>query len=530
MKKIKTLLALLLVIAMTVTMFAGCGNSEKSTDTADDTATVTKAADATDAEATAEPATSEDMAEITVMVLSLGPMGEGYKGVEDAINAITEKEINTHVTLTYVEVGSYAEQLSLAITGDEKVDLCLTTPIQTAGFSSMVAQNQLMPLNDLLNENAPETLKLVGDYLKGTTVNGNIYAVTTYRALSSGSYLIMRKDLLEKAGLLETAQNMTNWTEYESILKGITEQNDIAGISGNDGDGTTITLQNAWLDTEDFAGSTAYDNLGDTYKIIAVDDSGKVFNYFASEKYKAMIDRVRGWYEKGYVYKDSATTEEQGDNLIKTNVTFSTCINSELGVEASHGAATGYELVAKKLVTYPIGTGSTTKFTWAVPVCAKEPEAAVKFLNLMYTNKEIANLFAWGVEGRDYVVNDQGLATYPDGVDASSVQYHTADFLYGNQFLVYPWEGAAVDLRDQAKAEMEEGGVSPFLGFSCDTSKVANELTAIANVISEYKPGIETGTLDASKYDEFLQKLSAAGVDKVIAEYQTQLDAWKAAQ
>lgn len=528
MKRIQRLLALLLITAMTVTMFTGCGNSEKSTDSSSDATTGTDTTDTADVTVT-EPAEEEDMAEINVMILSLGPQGEGVKAVEDGINAITEKEINTHVTLNYVEVGSYAEQLSLAITGNEKVDLCLTTPIQTAGFSSMVAQNQLVPLNDLLSQYAPDALALLGDYVKGTTVNGNIYALPTYRALSSSAYILMRKDLLESAGQLEAAQAMTKWSDYEAILKAVTEKNDIAGVAGNDGDGTVITLQNAFLDTENFTDSTAYDNLGDTYKIIAVDDNGKVFNYFASEKYKTMLDRVRGWYEKGYVYKDSATTEEQGDALLKTNVTFSTVVNSELGVEVSRKASTGYDVVAKKLVSYPIGTGSCTKFTWAVPVCAQEQEAAVKFMNLMYTNSDICNLLSWGVEGRDFVV-ENGIAKYPDGVTAENVQYHTADFLYGNQFLVYPWDGSAADLRDQAKAEMEAGGTSPYIGFSCDTSKVSNELTAMTIVIGEYKAALETGTADAAKYDEFLAKLKDAGVDKVVQEYQTQLDAWKANQ
>ncbi len=525
MKKIKSLLALLLVLAMAVTMLAACGNSESTTDTGSDVSSDTDT-DTPDAE-DSEDVEEEDMAEINVMIMSLGPIGEGYKEVEEQINAITEEKINTHVTLNYVEAGSYAEQLSLAITGNEQIDLCLTTPIQTAGFSSMVAQNQLVPLNDLLPKYAPETLATVGDYIKGTTVNGNIYAVTTYRNLTSSAYIIMRKDLLESSGQLDAANNMATWTDYENILKVVTSQNDIAGVSGNDGDGTVITLQNAWLDTETLADSSVYDNLGDTYKIIAVDGNGKVFNYFASEKYKAMLDRVRSWYEKGYVYKDSATTEEMGDNLIKANVTFSTVINSELGVEAAHKASTGYDLVAKKLVTNPVTTGSTTKFTWAVPVSAKEQEAAVKFLNLMYTDKDIANLLAWGVEGRDFEVVD-GVAKYPEGVDASTVSYHTADFLYGNQFLVYPWEGSPADLRDQAMAEMNAGGASSYLGFSCDTSTVANELTAIANVIGEYKAGLETGTLDSATYDEFLARLQAAGVDKVVESYQTQLDAWLA--
>lgn len=58
------------------------------------------------------------------------------------------------------------------------------------------------------------------------------------------------------------------------------------------------------------------------------------------------------------------------------------------------------------LETYPIRTGSLTKFVWTIPNSAKEPEAAMAFLNLMFTDKDLSNILTWGIEGRDYVVVD----------------------------------------------------------------------------------------------------------------------------
>ncbi len=523
--KLRKLWALLLAVSLVMTMMLGCGKeevvSEDPTTGSPDKATPT--ADAGEPE-------EEEMAEIEVVILSLGPSPQGAPEVEAAINEITEAEINTHVTLNYIDVGSYAQQTSLMISGNEKMDLMLTSPIQAASFSSMTAQNQLLPLDDLLKEYAPELLSTVGEYIEGTRYNGKIHGVPTFRALNSNAYLVMRADILNELGLMEKAKNLSSWTEYEEILSQVVEKTDLTGISQNDGDGTVITLQNAWLDQDKFADNTGYDNLGDNYKLIAVDENtDKVFSYFGSDKYKATLERVRSWYEKGYVYKDAATSEEMGDNLIKNNVTFSICVNSEIGVEASRKGSTGYEVVAPVLLNEPISTGSCTKFTWAVPVTATEKEAAVKFMNLMYTRAEIANLLTWGIEGRDYVVVD-GQAQYPDGVDASTVPYHTPDFLYGNQFLVYPWQGQGADFRTVAKADMDAAGASKYLGFTCDATGVSNELTALMNVIAEYKPALESGSVDLSVYEEFKNKMQAAGIEKVVNEYQTQLDAWLAGQ
>ncbi|HHV12168.1 MAG TPA: extracellular solute-binding protein [Clostridiales bacterium] len=529
MNKIKKLIAMLLVLLMAVSMLGACGKSEGSNegtkdpgnDVAED---ITGAAD--DTQDVEEP---EDMAEITLMVMSLGAMGDGKDAVEEGINAITEKEINTHVTLQYVEVGSYSQQLNLAITGNEKVDICLTTPIPASSFSALIAQNQLMPLNDLLPKYAPEALAEVGEYIKGTTINGNIYAIPNYRNLATSYYIIARKDIIDDLGLADAFNNMASWSDYEKILEAIKGKGGISPIANNDVDGNIICFPNGNLDTDSFAGFTTFDNLGDGYKLIGVDADGKVINNFASPQYKAMIERVRSWYEKGYVYKDAATTDQASENLMKANVTASFVKMGELGVETAVKGTSGYDVVIKKLATPLISTGNTTKFDWAIPVCATEPEAAAKFLNLMFTNKDICNLLAWGVEGRDYVV-ENGVAKYPEGVTADTVAYHTSDFLYGNQFLVYPWEGDPADIRDQQLAELKSAEISPYLGFSCDLTNISNELTAINNVIGEYKPGVESGSVDLKAYDAFVKKLNEAGAEKVVAEYQAQLDAWKAQQ
>lgn len=525
MNKIKKLMALLLVLVMSVSILGACGKSEGSSET---TGSTTK--DTADADVTAEPEEEqEDMAEITLMVMSLGAMGDGKDAVEDGINAITEKEINTHVTLQYVEVGSYSQQLNLAITGNEKVDLCLTTPIPQSSFSALIAQNQLMPLNDLLTQYAPGALAEVGDFIKGTTVNGKIYAIPNYRDLSGSYYAIARKDIIESLGLMDAFNNAASWTDYEKILQAIKDKGEMAAVGNSDVDGNIMNFPNSNLENDSFADFTTFDSLGDGYKLIGMDAEGKVVNNYASPGYKATIDRVRSWYEKGFIYKDAATTDQSAENLIKAGVAASIVKMAELGVETAMKGNSGYDVVVKKLATPMISTGATTKFDWAIPVCATEPEAAAKFLNLMYTNKDICNLFAWGVEGRDYVV-ENGIAKYPEGVTADTVAYHTSDFLYGNQFLVYPWDGDPADIREQQKAELSSTQISPYLGFSCDLSKISNELTAISNVIGEYKPGVESGSVGEKEYDAFVKKLNDAGAEKVIAEYQSQLDAWKAQQ
>lgn len=67
--------------------------------------------------------------------------------------------------------------------------------------------------------------------------------------------------------------------------------------------------------------------------------------------------------------------------------------------------------------------------------------------------------------------------------------------------------------------------------FSFDSGAVKTEIAALNNVTNEYRFGLENGEMDPDVYlPKFRQALKEAGIEKVIAEKQAQLDAWAAAQ
>ncbi len=539
MKK-SNIISMSMALMLGVSLVAGCGNSEGGQ--SQDAGTKSNASVGTEgnedpgsSSSAAASSSDEDMAEIKMVYMPLGSMPKGLQEVEDAINEITEAEINTHVDIDMIESGSYDQQIGLMMSSGEKLDLMLTLPIGSSSYNNMANQKQFMDISSLLSEYGQGVLDTVGNLIEATTVDGKIYAVPTYRTLVTSAYIVMRTDVLEDLGLLEKAQNMTSFTEYEEILEAIKNSDkwgNLAGIVNSDVDGLCLPLAGSYLGVDNFSDATSYDQLGDLNKIIAVDPSGSddtVKMNFATEEYKAMIDKMRDWYEKGYVYKDAATTEDPAEVLIKNNVGFSYFVEGEIGIEASKTAACGMPMTCVKIETYPISTSSCTKFVWAVPNNATEPEAAVKFMNMMYTDSRIENLLVWGIEGRDYQVKD-GVATFVDGQDANSVAYQTADFMFGNQFLALPWEGQSADFRDIAKEEMDSASESKYLGFSCDTSNIQNQLSAIANVIAEYGPSLESGIAEEGTLDEFIEKLNSVGAQDIVDEYQTQLNEWLADQ
>jgi putative aldouronate transport system substrate-binding protein len=87
----------------------------------------------------------------------------------------------------------------------------------------------------------------------------------------------------------------------------------------------------------------------------------------------------------------------------------------------------------------------------------------------------------------------------------------------------------AANIREQAKMLNRSAVTSEILGFSFNSNPVMNEISSISNVISQYRKSLDTGTVDPEReLPNFIRALDAAGADRVIAEMQKQLDAWKA--
>lgn len=554
--KMKKIVSVFLCLILALSL-AACGKSENSKNTPADTAqskddtsansaqskadtAQSKAdtnddssqskADTNDESGSASDSTDEDeMAEINMVYFSMASIPTGLSDVETEINVITEQEINTHVNIEMIELGSYEQQINLKVSSGEKLDLMVTIPYGSPTFSNMASQKQLMDISGLLKDYGQGILDTVSGFMDATTVGDAVYGVTTYRTLNSNVYIVMRTDVPEDLGLLDAAQNMTSFSEYEEILKAVKSSDKwgyLSGIVPSDSSGLILPIAGAYMDTDKFSEASSYDSLGDLNKIIAINPDGSdptVTLNFASDKYKAMVDMLRSWYEAGYVYKDAANQNETAESLVKSNAAFSFICSSEVGVETAKSEACGMDVTCVKVLSLPITTSSCTKFVWTVPQTATEPEAAVKMMNLMYTDARICNLLTWGLEGKDYELMD-GVAIYPEGMEEAA--YHTADFIYGNQFLVLPWAGQDADFRQTSKTDMESAPTSAYLGFSCDTSNIENELTAITNTINEFLPGLDSGVAAEGQYEAFLEKLEKSGVQKVVDTYQEQLNAW----
>lgn len=529
----KKLLAALLTVAMTASMLTGCGGGAAEEEGVSNQV----AEDGTEEdgeEASEGEDEGEDLTEITVSFWSLATVPEEVDLVEEAINEITEEEIGVTVHLNIMDVGSYIPNGAMAngVANGEDFDLVLTAAALSGHYGVMMSNGMLMPITDLLEEYAPELMATIpADFLGATTKDGEIYAVPSYCNKVQNMYWICRTDALEAAGI--DISTVTSIEALDEALHKIKETSpDYMPLSG-----ASFTMNLTYPGYSFGAGNgiSTWDPLGESTAIAAAvyhdDDTHTAVSRYETEDFKKDIEYLSKWYADGLLDKDTATDSATGSAILDKANAASEIYVGQFDIAATRAASSNSQYV--KMADGVIATGAMQQFTWALPVSCDEPEAAVKFMNLLFTDERIVNLVDYGVEGVHYVKNDDGTIGFPEGVTSENSGYYLGGLtaLVGNGFLAYPWEGADPNTAELAQKEMANATYSPLLGFSLDTTALGDLYTNLCPIANqEYGPALFCGSAPDGYYEEMLEKLKAAGLDDYLAQVNEQIQAWLAEQ
>lgn len=438
--------------------------------------------------------------------------------VEDAINEITLDKINTKVSLQLFPYSSYDQQITLMLSGNEPLDLIF---VNGNNYSSYVGRNQIIQLDDLIDTYGSGIREALGDYLDATAINGNLYIVPTIRDLAKCYAVNMRKDLVDKYNIDTSAIKTID--DLTPVLRTVKE-----------GEGDDFyPLVTAASGKSIMSFYVNYDPLGDPVGVLMNNglDNTDVVLYEETDVYRDLVGLVHQWYEAGYTMKDITTTQEGYASLLRAGKGFCYLNGAKAGYAQQATRNVGSEIITIPLTDYIATTASVTQVNWGVSVTSKAPEAAVKYLNLMFSDKDLVTTLCWGVEDKHYVIDDQGFAYYPEGVDINSSGWTlNMGYAMGNQFIAPLWKGEKPNLWETMKNDNDNAKRSNALGFTFNSENVKTELAAVNSVRSQYKLLIECGLSDPESgiIEEYIAKMKEAGVDKILAEKQAQLDAWLA--
>ena len=455
-------------------------------------------------------------------------------GVEEAVNAYVEPLIGAKVSYHIIGWGDWNDKAINALQSGEKMDLIFTADWE--GYGVEVSGGLLMPLDDLLEkygQGIKETLPQT--FLDGVKVNGVLYGIPTNKELCVPEGLIINKTAANAIGwdvqpddpTIKTTADLEPWLEkykaaypekYPYLMDGQAGRwadepwcPDWAGMGSN-----SIAMKMAKQENGEF------------------DET--IYSIFATPEQEEHIRLMYKWGKAGYISPDAALTSFDYNGTFGRGdfLAFSQPLKGN-GIKANEmyaaNATTEFECVEITLQPKYVVTTHAGGSMFGIPVTCKNPEAAMKYLNLMHSDATLVNLMLFGAEGVNYTkVNDQQVEL----TDQNWYGVHGGAWTVGNTKLQYVLSTEDPEKNALLQSYADDAIATASLGFRFVKDNVADQIAAVDSVVSEMANPLMCGQVDpddpALGIEALKTALTDAGMDEILAEVQTQYDAWKAAQ
>ena len=435
--------------------------------------------------------------------------------VEAAINEIIAPYVDAEIDFEFLEWGVFQDQKNLILSSGE--DYALVFTFDTS--RNYATTHQVLDITDLVQTYAPALVDEMGNYFDACKIGGRLYGVPTFHEYASRQGLVAMTSVLEELSI--DPASVTTWDDVSDVLAKVHEahpdMNVLVPVDGN------AIISSQWR-------NSVFTQIIDGVGVYAEGDPLEVVNMYASPEYMENVaKRAYDWNQKGYVIADASTIPDTRQELLAAGNSFGFIGGIHPGTKTQEAKNAGADVTVIPIEKAVMNTNQVDFAQYMVPTACSTPEKAVKLLELMYTNQDIVNLISYGIEGKDYEIKDaeRDIIGYPEGVDASNVGWNNETWLVGNGVLGHVWETDDPEIWKQYRELNEDSVKSCIFGFTFDPSNVKTQVTAIQNVISKYQATIGCGYADPDEaVAKFVEELEAAGINDVIEEAKTQIQAW----
>ena len=447
--------------------------------------------------------------------------------VLEEVNKYLKEKINAEISLEGVGFGAHAQKWPLMLQTNEQIDVLW---LKGNDVIQNVPRKAFTTLDDLILTAGKDVAACFEEeVLESIKMSGNLYAVPAYKELAANSCLYYNVEVAERNGI--DYGNIASFEDLDAALETIkANEPDITPLYMAKGvflPTTALKVSDEdMLRYEDIQGSVIVN--GNSLLVLDTESDKIMLRYenpYQVQKYKF----AREWYQKGYINQDAATADGDTITAKRWILGGSGKPGSEASFTASEGTPYGRGVPSPIIMSGNSLTGSML----TIPSSSVDPERAMMFINMLYSDEYLINLLQFGIEGKHYELNDDKTMRMPEGAkQRGDVGYYPAvEWVIGNQFINYLYETESptkvADYMDyNSKAVMAKS-----TGFIFDPQGVKTENAALTTVTDEYLRLIDSGTVDTDKaLSEMLEKLNSVGATKVVEEAQKQYDAWKAAR
>lgn len=439
--------------------------------------------------------------------------GSTPNNFDNVLAAVNDKlaASNLKLDLRIVEFGDYDSKMQLTASARENYDLVWTSSWLYI-YDTNVSNGALMAIDDYLPQ-VPKLNDLIGKYWSYVKIGGKTYGVPNLQIMADQPGLAFRKDMVDKYNIdLSNIHTPADLTPIFQIIKDNEPgMNPIANGSMSMSDWDAATQTYHYVPQVD-------------YYTIDTDTMQVMDNQKRLDRELALYSVSRDWQLKGFINQDIPTLTDQ-DTLWNNGVAFCKYSRYKPGAEAELFASSKVENICIPTGLAVISVAAVRSTLNAVSSTSQHPLEALKLLEQVNTDKELYNLLIFGIKDEDYTMTDADSIKQIDG------GYSLGAWEVGNQFNALFNNGQSKDLWQQTMALNDSALKDPLGDFSFDPANVQAEMANIDAVRKEYTPILQCGLDDPAKViAEREAKLDNAGQQKVIAEINKQLAAWKAAQ
>lgn len=448
---------------------------------------------------------------------------------------------NTGINVKFVHADN-DDQFNLMLASNDLMDIIETNWITfPGGPEAAIKNNQIIPLNDLIDKYAPNLKKILKENPEidknCKTDDGQYYMFPFIRGdesllISSGP--IVRKDWLEDLGM-DMPETIDDW---EVMLRAFKEKKGAEAP-------LTFSGYRAVMDNGLFSGAYG------APKAFFV-DNGKVKYGPIEDGYKDCLIKLNSWYKDGLLDKNFVALDSK---VIDTNILTGRSGATMGAVGGGIGKWMGATDDAKFSLTgakYPsLEKGGQSMFTGlqntvpgygaAISTKCKNPELAVKFLDYCYS-EEGSMLMNFGIEGESYKMVD-GYPTYTDIVTKNTEGYTMANMLgiYTKasaqgafvQDARYFEQYASLDVQQEAvKNWMNSDAKAHLLPPVTPSGEESKELAKLMSNYSTYEEEMAIsfimGKTSFDNWDSYIAQMKEMGIDRAIEIYQAAYDRYLA--
>ena len=520
MRKAKKVLGILLAASMMLTM-VGCGSKSAvdSMDESTDAAVESTSDEVAEETPVAEEATELDLSErVDLVFYVMGDAPQDEVAVEDALNEVLLEKLNATVDFQFSTWTDFQQKYSLELTAGN-ADLIYIA--NWLNYGQLATSGAFEELDEMLDTVAPDLKALCGDSrLDQCRVEGKIYAVpATWNEYTSNG-VKYREDLRAKYDL-PVPNTLEN---FEAYMLGIKENEPGQGlltVTTEESQGLLTAFDAAWILNLKYPW-VAINGL--PYGLAAnYDTPTDVYDYWYSDDFVEDMKLMKKWADLGFWSKSALSDTNDSESYVN-----GLCVAEIAGQNpnkqitaiqdfAKNNPDWQSEYIAYGELTGVLFPGHATQNGTAIVRGCKNPERALKVVELMMTDESVNRLVQAGIEGTHYELDADGV--YNNLSEAFNYEgFNTWNLRNGDIKLPQSTDielNKMFDKYEAIGAKTKFPNTNIYEGFSENYEAYQAERTAVSNVMRQYLAPLQAGLVDDvdAAVEEFRTKATEAGLD-----------------